>query len=77
MRMRIVFFLLIVAGMIGMQGCRTGGSSTGGEFFPQSDKPVRKQTSLDKELKRQSERRRDCGSWPLFVAEVIGAAIND
>jgi len=35
---------MLVVGLIGVQGC-----GRGGEWFPKSDKPVRKQTSLDKE----------------------------
>jgi hypothetical protein len=44
MKRRIVVFLMLVAGLVGIQGC-----GQGGEWFPKSDKPVRKRTSLDKE----------------------------
>ena len=44
MKMRIVILLILIAGLVGVQGCRTGG-----EWFPKSGKPARKQTFHDKE----------------------------
>jgi len=43
MKMRIVILLILITGLVGAQGCRTGG-----EGFPKSDKPARKQPPQDK-----------------------------
>ena len=44
MKTRLVVFLMLVAGLVGVQGC-----GQGGEWFPKSNKPVRNNTSLDKQ----------------------------
>ncbi len=44
MKMRIVILLTLIAGLVGVQGCRTGG-----EWFAKSGKSARKQTFHDKE----------------------------
>ena len=44
MKIRIGILLILIAGLVGVQGCRTAG----GEWFPKSGKPARKQPSQDK-----------------------------
>ena len=44
MKIRIVVLFIVVAGIVGVQGC-----CGGGEWFPKPDKSVRKRTSQDKE----------------------------
>jgi hypothetical protein len=50
MKIRIGILLILIAGLVGVQGCRTAG----GEWFPKSGKPARKQTFHDKETENES-----------------------
>ncbi len=65
MKMRIVIVLLLIAGLVGVQGCRTAG----GEWLPKHGKPARKQTLHDKA-------NRSNNGLPELIAGVIEELVN-
>ena len=67
MKTRIVIFLVLIAGMVGVQGCCAGGT-----WFPETDKRERNQSSLE----QKNECENADGLGPL-VCGILDACINN
>ncbi len=67
MKTRIVIFLVLITGLLGVQGCCAGGT-----WFPETDKRERKQSSLKKNNECE-----DTGGLGHLVCGILDACIND
>ena len=67
MKTRIVILLVLIAGLVGVQGCCAGGT-----WFPETDKRERKQSSLEKNNECE-----DADGLGHLVCAILDACINN